>query len=47
MRLFNEVINNNENEAKKIKNRSHIYNINGTRPRHGDKYAKYKMFNIG
>ena len=29
-----------------MKNRSHIYNINGTRPRHGDKYAKYKMFNI-
>ena len=26
----------------KMKKRSHIYNINGTRPRHGYKYTKYK-----
>ena len=27
----------------KMKNRSHIYNINGLRPRHGHKYTKYKI----
>ena len=33
-----------------MKKRSHIYNINGTRPRHGYKYTKYKtkkMYNDG
>ena len=27
----------------KMKNRSHIYNINGPRPIHGLKYTKYKI----
>ena len=27
----------------KMKNRPHIYNINGARPRHGHKYTKYKI----
>ena len=27
----------------KMKNRSHIYDINGPRPGHGHKYTKYKM----
>ena len=27
----------------KMKNRSHICNINGPRPRHGHKYTKYKI----
>ena len=27
-----------------IKNTSHIYDINRPRPRHGDKYTKYKMY---
>ena len=27
----------------KMKNRPHIYNINGPRPRHGHKYTKYKI----
>ena len=27
----------------KIKNRSQIYNINWSRPRHGHKYTEYKM----
>ena len=33
----------------KIKKRSHIYNINGTRPRHGTNILniKYKMYNDG
>ena len=26
-----------------MKNRSHIYDINGPRPKHGHKYTKYKM----
>ena len=26
-----------------MKNRSHIYNINGPRPRHGHKCNKYEM----
>ena len=26
-----------------MKNRSHRYDINRPRPRHGDKYGKYKM----
>ena len=30
----------------KMKKRSHIYNINGTRPRHGYKYTKYKTKNV-
>ena len=28
----------------KMTNRSHKYDINRTRPRHGYKYAKYKMY---
>ena len=27
----------------KMKNRSHSYDINRTRPRHGCEYTKYKM----
>ena len=27
----------------KMKHRSHKYDINRTRPRHGHKYTKYKM----
>ena len=27
----------------KMKNRSHICNINGPKPRHGQKYTKYKI----
>ena len=27
----------------KMKNRSHRYDINGPRPRHGRKYTKYQM----
>ena len=27
----------------KMRNRSHIYNINGPRPRYGHKYTKYKI----
>ena len=27
----------------KMKNRSHVYSINRYRPRHGQKYTKYKM----
>ena len=29
-----------------MKNRSHIYNINGPRPIHGLKYTKYKIQNV-
>ena len=29
-----------------MKNRSHIYNINGSKPRHGHKYTKYKIYNV-
>ena len=32
--------NENENETEK---RSHRYNINRLKPRHGHKYSKYKM----
>ena len=31
-----------ENEAK-MKNKSHRYDLNGIRSRHGHKYAKYKV----
>ena len=31
---------------QKIKNRSHRYNINRPRPRHGHKYTKYKICNM-
>ena len=41
---FNEVISDNENQVKNEK-RSHTYNIDGTRPRHGHKYTKYKIKN--
>ena len=27
----------------KMKNRSHGYDTNGTRPKHGHKYSKFKM----
>ena len=27
----------------KMKNRSHIYNINGPKPRDGHRYTKYKI----
>ena len=27
-----------------MKNRSHIYDMNQPRPRHGHKYTKYKMY---
>ena len=30
----------------RMKNRPHIYNINGPRPRHGHKYTKYKIKNV-
>ena len=30
----------------KMKNRSHIYNINGPRPTHGLKYTKYEIYNV-
>ena len=30
------------NIKMKVKNRSHIYDINRTRPRHGHKYNKHK-----
>ena len=34
----------NDNEMRlKMKNRSHICNINEPRPRHGHKYIKYKI----
>ena len=36
------MINDNENKAA-IKNRSHRYDMNRPRPRHGHKYTKYKM----
>ena len=36
------MINFDENEAK-MKNKSHRYDLNGIRPRHGHKYAKYKV----
>ena len=36
------MINDNENEAA-IKKRSHRYDMNRPRPRHGHKYTKYKM----
>ena len=29
-----------------MKKRSHIYKINGPRPRHGHKYTKYKISNV-
>ena len=29
-----------------MKNRSHKYVINRPRPRHGDKYTKYKVQNV-
>ena len=29
-----------------MKNRSHIYNINEPRPRHGHRYTKYKIQNV-
>ena len=32
---------------RKMRNRSHVYNINGPRPMHGLKYTKYKMYNDG
>ena len=34
------MINDNENEAE---NKSHRYDINRSRPRHGHKYIKFKM----
>ena len=42
--VFNDVymINGNGNEAEN-ENRSQRYDISGPRPRHGHKYAKYKM----
>ena len=36
------MINDNENKAA-INNRSHRYDMNRPRPRHGHKYTKYKM----
>ena len=30
----------------KMKNRSHICNINGPRPSHGLKYTKYEIYNV-
>ena len=45
VRLFQRsyMINDNENEAENEK-RSHKYDINRPRPRHGNRYTKYKMY---
>ena len=37
------MINDNKNEAAKIKLSSQRYNIKRSRPTHGQKYTKYKM----
>ena len=43
------VINCGDNEAEnemKMKNKSHIYDMNRSKPRHGHKYLKYKICRI-
>ena len=38
------MINDTESETENKKNRSQKYDINWSRPRHGHKYTKHKMY---